>query len=221
MSKIIVLIGAPGAGKGTQARKIEAELGVPQVSTGDMFREIQNEDTPLAKEVKEILASGTLVTDEVTFEMVKERTLREDCAGTYILDGFPRTPVQAEMLEALAEEQGKSIVAILIDVPFDNLEKRLVGRRSCPVCGEIYNVNFKPPKNEGFCNFHPEVALKHRADDTEDKVKIRLATYEENTKPLIQYYDASGRLERIDGTKQPEVIFSELKKLIGVENAVA
>ena len=221
MSKIIVLIGAPGAGKGTQARLLEATLSIPQISTGDMFREIQNADTPLAKEVKEIMESGKLVTDEVTFEMVKERTSRLDCKDSYILDGFPRTPRQAEMLEELSKAQGKEINTILIDVPFDSLEKRLTGRRSCPICGEIYNIYYKAPKVEGYCDIHPESELSHRADDTSEKVKVRLETYEENTKPLLEYYAHSGRLEKIDGLNKPEEIYKELEGLVSGSNAVA
>lgn len=221
MSKIIVLIGAPGAGKGTQARLLQSRLGIPQISTGDMFREMKDANTPLAIEVREILASGKLVTDNVTFEMVKDRTSREDCQGTYILDGFPRTPVQAEMLESLSEEQSKPIRAILVDVPFENLEERLTDRRSCPVCGEIYNLSFKPPKVAGFCDIHPEVELDHRSDDTLEKVKVRLETYEENTKPLLEYYENSGRLQKVDGTQTPEEIYKELESLVAVNDFAA
>lgn len=214
MDKIIVLIGAPGAGKGTQARLLQERLGIPQISTGDMFREMQKLETLLAGKVREILRSGKLVPDEVTFEMVKERTSREDCDGTYILDGFPRTDVQAEMLKGLAAEQGKEIQAIQVSVPVDKLEKRMTGRRSCMVCGEIYNIYFKPPKVEGFCDDHPDTKLKHRADDNDEKVKVRLETYEENTKPLIEYYENLGLLEKVDGTGKPEEIYQEIVSLV-------
>ncbi|MCA1624436.1 MAG: adenylate kinase [Acidobacteria bacterium] len=214
MSKIIVLIGAPGAGKGTQARFLEERLGIPQISTGDMFREMKNADTPIAREVQTIMASGKLISDEITFQIVKDRTSRADCKGTYILDGFPRTAIQAGMLEALADEQNKEISAILIDVPLDHLEKRMTGRRSCPICGEIYNIYYKPPKNDNVCDFHTEAKLNHRADDTEEKVKIRLTTYEENTKPLLDYYEKSGRLKKVNGTDEMEAIYRELKKLV-------
>lgn len=214
MSKIIVLIGAPGAGKGTQARMLQERKSIPQISTGDLFREMKNADTPLAREVQEIMASGKLISDELTYEIVKDRTSRDDCQGTYILDGYPRTAVQAAQLEDLAREQGKEIQAILVDVPLDYLEKRMTGRRSCPVCGEIYNIYFKPPKTDGFCDFHPEAALSHRADDTEEKVKVRLATYEQQTKPLLDYYEKSGRLTKIDGDKEPEAIYAELQPLV-------
>ncbi len=221
MSKIIVLIGAPGAGKGTQARLLESKLAIPQISTGDMFREIQKADTPLANEVREILSSGQLVPDETTFEMVKERTTRKDCEGTYILDGFPRTPVQAEMLEQLALNQGKTISAVFVDVPFEVLEKRLTGRRSCPKCGEIYNVYTSPPKIEGFCDKDTETQLTHRADDTFEKVKIRLETYERETKPLLKYYDRTNRLKRVDGTKSPDETYASIESEIATNNVAA
>src|SRR5215212_7453283 len=132
MSKIILLMGAPGAGKGTQARLLQERLGLPQISTGDMFRALKEEHTPLAKEVRAIMETGNLVPDDVTIRVVRERTGREDCKNGYILDGFPRNPAQAAMLEKLAAEQGKRIQAVLVDVPAGELEKRMVGRRSCP-----------------------------------------------------------------------------------------
>lgn len=214
MSKIIVLIGAPGAGKGTQARLLEERKGIPQISTGDMFREMKNLDSPLAREVQTVMNSGNLISDELTFQIVKDRTSREDCTKTYILDGFPRTAKQAEMLETLAAEQNKEISAILVDVPLENLEKRMTGRRSCPVCGEIYNIYFKPPISDNVCDFHPEAKLNHREDDTEEKVKVRLATYEQQTKPLLDYYQNSGRLKKVNGTGDLEAIYQEIEKLI-------
>jgi adenylate kinase len=214
MSKIIVLIGAPGAGKGTQAKLISERKGIPHISTGDMFREMKTLDTPLAKEIQEIMASGTLVSDELTFEVVKERTSRADCANGYILDGYPRTAVQAELLEKLAAEQDNEIAAIAVDVPKEELMKRLTGRRSCPVCGEIYNIYSKPPKAEGVCDFHPDAKLDHRKDDNEESVATRLATYEENTKPLIDYYESSERLHRVNGIGELEDIYAEIEKLV-------
>src|SRR5436190_11860916 len=189
MSKIVVLIGAPGAGKGTQARLLEERRGIPQISTGDMFREMKNADTPLAREVQAVMASGKLISDDITYKIVRQRTSKPDTQGSYVLDGYPRTAVQAEQLEELAKEQGKEIQAIEIHVPQDELMKRLTGRRSCPVCGEIYNIYSKPPKNEGYCDIHPETPLDHRADDSEEKVKVRLDTYDELTKPLLKYYE--------------------------------
>lgn len=214
MDKIIILIGAPGAGKGTQARLLDERRGIPQISTGDMFREMKKADTPLAREVQETMASGKLISDDLTYKIVRERTSKPDTAGTYVLDGYPRTAVQAEQLEQLAVEQGKEIQAIEVDVPQDELFKRLTGRRSCPVCGEIYNIYSRPPKTEGFCDDHAEVKLDHRADDNEDSVRTRLETYMTLTEPLIAYYERSGRLKRVDGTGEVEDIYSELEKLV-------
>lgn len=214
MNKIIVLIGAPGAGKGTQARLLHERRDIPQISTGDMFREMKTLETPLAREVQEIMASGKLISDEVTFKIVQDRTSRDDCANGYILDGYPRTAVQAEQLEALAAEQTKVIQAIEVDLPREELMRRLTGRRSCPVCGEIYNVFSKPPKVEGRCDLHPDAELVHRADDNETSVSTRLATYDDLTKPLIEYYDKSGRLSKVDGSGDLEDIYSSLDRLI-------
>jgi adenylate kinase len=214
MDKIIVLIGAPGAGKGTQARLLEERRSIPQISTGDMFREMKSLDTPLAREVQAIMASGKLISDDITYRIIRDRTSRPDTSGTYVLDGYPRTAVQAEQLEQLAVEQGKEIHAIEINVPRDELMKRLTGRRSCPVCGEIYNIYSKPPTKDNVCDMHPETTLEHRADDSEEKVSVRLATYDELTKPLLDYYERSGRLKRVDGTGEIEDIYRELNELV-------
>jgi adenylate kinase len=214
MSKIVVLMGAPGAGKGTQARLLQERLGLPQISTGDMFRALAEAQTPLAREVRQIQASGTLIPDEVVMRMVEERTARDDCRNGYVLDGFPRTTVQADMLERLASAQGKDIVAILVDVPREILTKRITGRRNCPVCGEIYNLYFKPPSLDNVCDLHPDVQLEQRADDTPDKVNVRLETYEQQTRPLLDYYEKSGRLRRVDGTRDPEAIYADIERIV-------
>lgn len=215
MNKILVLIGAPGAGKGTQARLLSERLGVPHISTGDMFREMKTLDTPLAREVQETMAAGKLISDDLTYKIVRERTSREDCKNGYILDGYPRTAVQAKQLEELAAEQKKDLIAIEIFVPRDELMRRLTGRRSCPVCGEIYNIYSKPPKSDNVCDFHPDAQLVQREDDNEKSVSTRLATYEELTKPLIDFYARQGLLKRVDGTRDMESVFEEIVKLIG------
>ena len=211
MAKIIVLMGAPGAGKGTQARLLQERLHLPQISTGDIFRALKTAHTPLAQEVREIMERGQLVPDDLTIQLVKERTSQEDAQNGYILDGFPRTPAQAETLEKLAVEQGNTIIAILIDVSQDFLEKRMTGRRNCPVCGEIYNIYFKPPRVDNVCDFHPEAQLVQRADDNVETVKARLATYETQTRPLIDYYKAAGLLRTVDGTRPPEAIYEDIR----------
>lgn len=214
MDKIIVLIGAPGAGKGTQARLLQERTGIPQISTGDMFREMRTLDTPLAREVQEVMKSGKLVSDDITYRMVQDRTSRSDINGTYVLDGYPRTSVQAEQLEKLAKEQGREISAIEVDVPRDELFRRLTGRRTCPVCGEIYNVYSKPPKSDSVCDLHPDTELSHRSDDNEESVRTRLETYETETAPLLEYYGRTGRLAKIDGTGEVEDIYRQLAELI-------
>jgi adenylate kinase len=214
MPKTIVLMGAPGAGKGTQARLLQEQLNLPQISTGDILRARAQEQDELAEEIRKVQEAGKLASDDLVIRVVQDRTSRPDCANGYVLDGFPRTPTQAEMLEHLAEAQGNSLAAILINVPTELLEKRATGRRSCPICGEIYNVYFKPPIKDGFCDLHPEAALIQRADDTAEKIKVRLATYNEQTKPLIDYYEKSGRLHRVDGTKDQETIHREIRNIL-------
>src|SRR5712692_7709876 len=212
MSKIIVLMGAPGAGKGTQARLLQERLGLPQISTGDMLRALDVEDIHTTQ------TSGKLISDEVVIGLVKKRTEQDDCNHCYVLDGVPRTPAQAEMLEKLAAAQGKDLIAILVDVPAEILEKRLTGRRNCPVCKEIYNVYFKPPKSDNFCDLHSNTQLEQRADDNPEKVQVRLETYKNQTRPLLDYYKKSGRLRVVDGTRDPETIYSRIAAMIS-ENA--
>jgi adenylate kinase len=208
MSKIIVLMGAPGAGKGTQARLLQERMNLPQISTGDMLRALAAEDIHTTQ------ASGRLISDDVVIDMVRKRTASEDCKNGYVLDGFPRTTVQAEMLEKLAREQGHSIQAVFVDVPYDVLQKRLTGRRTCPICGEIYNIYFMPPRFDNRCDLHPEQELTFRSDDAPEKIRVRLETYEQATAPVLDYYDDSGRLQRVDGTKSPEAIYSQIEQVI-------
>ena len=214
MSKIIVLMGAPGAGKGTQARLLQDRLHLPQISTGDIFRALANEKTALAEEVRNVQASGKLISDELVIKVVRERTARDDCRSGYILDGFPRTTVQAKMLEGLALDQGNGIVAIVVDVPFELLEKRATGRRTCPVCGEIYNIYFQPPAADNVCDYHSDATLMQRPDDTSEKIRVRLDTYEQQTQPLLDYYEKAGRLHRVNGTRDKEAIYQEIEKIV-------
>lgn len=208
MSKIIVLMGAPGAGKGTQARLLQERMNLPQISTGDMLRALAAEDIHTTQ------ASGRLISDDVVIEMVRKRTAGADCTRGYVLDGFPRTTVQAEMLEELAREQGHAIQAVFVDVPYDILQKRLTGRRTCPICGEIYNIYFKPPQSDNRCDLHPEQELTFRSDDAPEKIRVRLETYERETAPLLDYYENSGRLQRVDGTRSPAEIYSQIEQVI-------
>ncbi|MGH9898250.1 MAG: adenylate kinase family protein [Pyrinomonadaceae bacterium] len=217
MSKIVVLIGAPGAGKGTQARLLEERRGLPQISTGDIFRALAKSNSPLAEEVRIKQTAGELVSDDLVIRIVADRTSASDCRNGYVLDGFPRTAPQAEMLEGLARDQQHEINAVFVDVPPDILEKRLTGRRTCPVSGEIYNIYFKPPKKEGYSDLYPDVQLIQRPDDMPDKIKVRLEAYERDTRPIIDYFKQTGRLERVDGTLEPEMLYREIEKTLGLD----
>ena len=219
MAKIIVLMGAPGAGKGTQARLLQERLHLPQISTGDIFRALKHAETPLAQEVRDIMKRGQLVPDELTIQLVKERTAQDDCKNGYILDGFPRTTGQARSLEKLAAEQNNEIIAVLIDVPLDLLEKRMTGRRNCPVCNEIYNIYFKPPRNDNVCDLHPDSQLVQRADDNAETVRKRLATYQEQTRPLVDFYKSAGLLHTVDGAREPEAIYEDIIRVLPRMNA--
>jgi len=214
MPKIIVLMGAPGAGKGTQARLLQERLYLPQISTGDIFRSLKNAETPLAREVREIMNAGHLVPDELTTRLVRERTSQPDTQNGYILDGYPRTPTQAVSLEGLAREQGHQIIPILIDVGHELLERRMTGRRNCPVGGEIFNVYFNPPRTDNVCDVHPDTQLVRRADDNPETVRARLATFDERTRPLLDYYRHAGILQTVDGTRSPEVIYGDIEALV-------
>lgn len=207
-------MGAPGAGKGTQARLLQEHLKLPQISTGDILRARADGGDPLAEEIRVLQAAGKLVPDDLVIRVVQERTAMPDCKAGYVLDGFPRTLAQATMLETIVAEQQNKLVAIAIDVPFDILEKRTTGRRQCPVCGEIYNIYFKPPKSDETCDRDEGVRLILRADDTIDKVRVRLQTYEEQTRPLLDYYARSNRLRRLDGTRDRESIYQEIEQII-------
>lgn len=213
MGKIIVIMGAPGAGKGTQARLLSDRFGYPQISTGDILREMSQAETSLGRELKEILASGRLVSDEILAEVILERTSRADCARGYILDGFPRTLKQAQLLDELAERQGHDVLLVRVTVHESTLMKRLTGRRLCPQCGEIYNIYFKPPKQEGICDLDG-ATLTQREDDSEEKVGTRLQAYRESTAPLFDYYGQRGRMLVIAGERPVEEIFSELSNLL-------
>jgi adenylate kinase len=213
MGKVIVIMGAPGAGKGTQSRLLSDKYGYPQIATGDILREMAQADTPLGREIKETLVSGALVSDKVLADVFLERTSRTDCANGYILDGFPRTLKQAELLDDIARQQGKEVLFVRMTVHKNELMKRLTGRWLCPQCGEIYNVHSKPPKVAGTCDTDG-ATLTQRADDNEAVVEKRLETYLESTMPLFEYYGASGRLKEIDGQQPAEAIFAQLSGML-------
>jgi len=213
MSKIIVIIGAPGAGKGTQSRLLSEKYGYPQISTGDILREMALADTPLGRSIKETMAKGELVSDEILAEVILTRTSQPDCKDGYILDGYPRTLNQAHLLEELSLKQGKQVHLARIVVSEEALFKRLTGRRACTKCGEIYNIYFRPPKVEGVCDLDG-APLTQRSDDTPEAVSRRFEEYRRSTAPLIDYYQRSGRLIELNGERPVCEVFDQLCAVI-------
>lgn len=215
--KIIILLGAPGAGKGTQAHLLEVRCKWPQISTGDILRTIAKTDTDLGREVARIQRAGDLVSDEVLADVVRDRTGKADCGGGYILDGFPRTIAQAEMLEELSHEQRREIAAVYVRVERTELMQRLTGRRICPMCNEIYNIYTRPPRRQGLCDRHgTDVELIHRDDDREEVVDNRITKWADLTKPVYDYYRSTNRLATVNGASPVEEVFHEICAALGV-----
>ncbi|MEW6126520.1 MAG: adenylate kinase [Acidobacteriota bacterium] len=215
MPEIIILMGPQGAGKGTQAQMLAERFALPIVATGDILRAVAKTDTPLGRQVKEMQDAGNLVSDDILAELINERTRQDDCLNGYLLDGFPRTVPQTELLEQLARQQGHSITVISIDVPRDLLFKRLAGRLTCsnPSCGRIYNIYFKPPKVAGKCDVCGSDLYK-RDDDTEEAIAKRLAEYDKKTKPLLDYFAQTERLKIVDGTLPPTEVFDAIAQAV-------
>jgi adenylate kinase len=212
----IIMLGAPGAGKGTQAKLIAEKYGVPHISTGDIFRANIKNGTELGKEAKEYMDKGLLVPDELTVRLLLDRVVQDDCKNGYVLDGFPRTIPQAEALtNALNAIEQKMEYALNIDVPDENIIHRMAGRRACVGCGATYHVEFNPPKVQDVCDVCGE-ALVLRDDDKPETVMNRLNVYHEQTKPLIDYYEKQGIVHTIDGTQTMDQVFSDIRKILGV-----
>ena len=206
----LIFLGAPGAGKGTQAREVSREFGVPQISTGDLLRDAVEKKTALGQAAKAKMEAGELIPDEIVTAMVDMRIDEPDCRKGFLLDGFPRTLAQAESANRMfhAKKRGDPLV---VDIQVDEalLLKRLTGRRTCATCGEIYNVHFTPPKTAKVCD-KDGGELHHRADDNEETIRQRLVAYEKQTSPLVDYYRKKGMLHIVDGSKDPEVIARDL-----------
>ncbi len=211
----IIMLGPPGAGKGTQAKMMVEKLGIPQISTGDMLRAAVKEGTELGRKAKEYMDGGKLVPDDVVIGIVKERLAQSDCDKGFILDGFPRTIPQAEALDKVLGELGKKIEYVInVAVPNKELLTRLTGRRTCRKCGAMYHLVFNPPKKEGVCD-KCGGELYQRDDDKEDTIRQRLKVYEDQTSPLIEYYRKKGVLYDVDGTGSIPEIFQEILKVLG------
>jgi adenylate kinase len=206
----VVLMGGPGAGKGTQAKRLMESLGLPQIATGDLFRANLKNETELGKLAKTYMDAGELVPDEVTVAMVKERLTRPDCANGAVLDGFPRTISQAQAFDTMLAEMDERIsVAPYIHVDRAVLLQRLAGRWTCPTCGVVYHILFDPPRQPGVCD-HDGAALYQRDDDTEETQKRRIEVYFEQTAPLLDYYRKQGLLTQIDGEQSIDDVHQAL-----------
>ena len=211
----IIMLGAPGAGKGTQAIMIAEKYGIPHVSTGDIFRANIKNNTPLGQEAKTYMDKGALVPDELTVKILLDRVAKDDCKNGYVLDGFPRTLVQADVLKDALNKLNDSIdYAINVDVPDENIIKRMSGRRACLKCGATYHIEHVPPKKEGICDNCGE-ALVLRDDDKPETVQKRLSVYHEQTQPLIEYYNKEGILKNVDGTQDMNKVFEDITKILG------
>lgn len=206
----IVLIGAPGSGKGTQAKKLVTKYRVPQVSTGDLLRAAVTAQTPLGKQAKAAMDAGQLVSDQIVLDMIAERLAQRDTRNGFFLDGFPRNTAQAIALDSLLNKLSQPLdSAILIDVDFDMLIQRITGRRTCNTCGQMYNIFSSPPRLDGLCDVCGGT-LHHRADDNEETISNRLRVYETQTTPIIEYYARQNKLSRIDGNGEIDDIFANL-----------
>ena len=211
----IIMLGAPGAGKGTQAIMISEKYGIPHISTGDIFRANIKNGTELGKKAREYMDQGLLVPDELTCDLVVDRISRDDCSKGYILDGFPRTIPQAQALDRALDNMKTSLdYAIDVDVPDENIVNRMSGRRACPGCGATYHVVFRAPQKEGICDECGEKLIT-RSDDLPETVQKRLSVYHEQTQPLIDYYEKKGILKTVDGTKHVEEVFSDITSILG------
>ncbi|MGI6006397.1 MAG: adenylate kinase [Ruminococcus sp.] len=211
----IIMLGAPGAGKGTQAKKIAEKYHIPHISTGDIFRANIKNGTELGNKAKTYMEQGLLVPDELVCDLVVDRVKQDDCANGYVLDGFPRTIPQAESLDAALKEMGQSIdYAINVEVPDENIIHRMGGRRACLACGATYHVENIPPKKEGICDVCG-AKLVLRDDDKPETVKKRLDVYHDQTQPLIEYYTNANVLVEVDGTMAMDDVFAAICKVLG------
>jgi adenylate kinase len=211
----VILLGAPGAGKGTQAKRLAARFGIPQISTGDILREAVRTGSALGQQVAPLMAAGKLVPDDLVVGIVQERLKQPDCAQGFLLDGFPRTVPQAEALEQALSVMGRRVNAVVeLDVAADLIRARVLGRRSCPACGSVYHVKESPPRAEGVCD-KDGATLITRDDDRPEKVEKRLAEFEALTTSLSPWYAARALLRHVDGTGHPDQVYASVLAALG------
>jgi adenylate kinase len=217
----LVLLGVPGAGKGTQGRRLADRFMIPQIATGEILREAVKQSTPLGLTAKGQMDQGLLVPDDVVIGIVAERLKAEDCRRGFILDGFPRTVAQAEALDAMLEQRGTPLERVLnITAPADIVAQRLSTRLECPICHRTYNPAGAAPKVAGTCDFHPDVALIQRQDDDRAKIQKRIEVFQKETAPLVGYYRATGRLRDIEGLGDPDEVYARMLEAVeGLEGA--
>jgi adenylate kinase len=214
----IILLGPPGAGKGTQAKSISNKYSIPHISTGDIFRKNISDRTPLGIEAKKYIDKGHLVPDKLTIDIIKDRLDEEDCCNGFLLDGYPRTVNQAEALEVMLNERGEKLdTALLIKVPKEFIIDRMTGRRVCTTCGASYHVKYNPTRITGICDICGSVVIQ-RDDDTEETVRERLDIYDAQTQPLINYYTNKNLLSQVDGTQAINDVFKNICGILGAIN---
>lgn len=210
----LLIIGAPGAGKGTMSDILIKNFDLVHISTGDMLREAVRNETPVGKIAQGYMNAGALVPDEVIHDIIVERLSKDDLDNGFLFDGYPRTKAQAEDLSEILKQLGKKIDAVInLDIPYEDLIKRITGRRLCPACGEIYNIYFKKPSKEGFCD-KCGAELIQRKDDNLESLEVRLSEYHKNTQPLIEYYEEMGLVKNTDASKGVDVVFEEIRSFL-------
>ena len=212
---ILILMGPPGAGKGTQAKRLVARYGIPQLSTGDMLRAARKSGSPLGQKVAAIMDAGELVSDDIVIALIEEKLDGNEASEGAILDGFPRTTAQAEALDAMLSSKGRAVDAVLsIEVSDDDVVRRNSGRRTCPTCSTSYHVEFNPPRAAGVCD-NEGAALVQREDDKPEKIQARLAAYHRDTAPVLAYYQPQGLVKPVDGVGSIDDVFGRLTAAIG------
>lgn len=215
LGSVVVMLGPPGSGKGTQAVRLSQKLGIPHISTGELFRENMKNDTPIGRKAKEYINQGKLVPDEITMQMLAEKISSPECTKGCILDGVPRTVEQVTMLDHLLQAKGLTPVVVYLEVTDEEVIRRISGRRSCPQCGAVYHTLFSPPQSEGLCD-KDQAPLIQRDDDKPELVRKRLQVYHVQTSPVVEIYRDREILKTVNGEQKPDPIFEQLSRILGL-----